>query len=102
MSDHIIETIAFQHSKSVLAQKKVKAGLRAEELREKLDPEAIICKLEALLVECDTVPILELPRVKLKQEILAVILRKCMPDLRNLEVKEKDGQATTLIIDMKR
>ena len=100
MSEIPMSELVMMHQKSILADKKLKAGLRAEELREKLDPEAIIGMMQSLLVEADTIDILELPRVKLKHEILSSILKKCMPDLRSLEVKEKDSQTTTLIIDM--
>lgn len=88
--------------RKVLADKKVKSGLRAEELREKLDPEPIIKQLLSLVNEADRTPIEEIPRLKFKADILSGILRKCMPDLRSLEVKENDSKHSTLVIQMNR
>jgi hypothetical protein len=86
----------------ILADKRVKAGLRAEELREKLDPEAAIKGLIELGEQSKTCELEDLPRLKFQSEVLTTILRKCMPDLKTLEIKERNGNATTLIIDMKR
>jgi hypothetical protein len=86
----------------ILSDKKVKAGLRAEELREKLDPEAAIVGLMRLGDESKTCNIEDLPRLKFQADIYTTILRKCMPDLRTLEIKEKSSNSTTLIIDMVR
>jgi hypothetical protein len=86
----------------ILADKKMKAGLRAEELREKLDPEAAVVGLLDLGQQAKTCDIEDLPRLKFQAEVLTTILRKCMPDLRTLEIKEKSSNSTTLIIDMKR
>lgn len=94
--------IEAKYEAKVLAEKKVKAGLRAEELREKLDPEAAIVGLMDLAEQSKTCELKDLDRLKFQSDILTTILKKCMPDLKSLEVKEKNSSATTLIIDMKR
>jgi hypothetical protein len=95
-----IERIHTQYQATILNEKRVKAGLRAEELREKLDPEAAITELHGLMHEADTCLIEDLPRLKFKAEILTTILKKCMPDLRSLEVKEKSSSQNVLTINM--
>ena len=97
-----IEEAMRKYESKVLADKRVKAGLRAEELREKLDPEAAIIDLMSLGEQAKTCELADLPRLKFQADILTTILRKCMPDLKTLEVKEKNSSATTLIIDMKK
>lgn len=97
-----IEDAMRKYESKVLADKRVKAGLRAEELREKLDPEAAIIDLMSLGEQSKTCELADLPRLKFQADILTTILRKCMPDLKTLEVKEKNSSATTLIIDMKK
>ena len=97
-----IEAAMRKYESKVLADKRVKAGLRAEELREKLDPEAAIIDLMSLGEQAKTCELVDLPRLKFQADILTTILRKCMPDLKTLEVKEKNSSATTLIIDMKK
>ena len=97
-----IEDAMRKYESKVLADKRVKAGLRAEELREKLDPEAAIIDLMSLGEQAKTCELVDLPRLKFQADILTTILRKCMPDLKTLEVKEKNSSATTLIIDMKK
>ncbi len=87
-------------NKFILADKKVKSGLRAEEVREQLDPKALIQSLLTLVNEADEVSIEELPRLKFKADIYATVLKKCMPDLRSLEIKESDSKHKTLIIEM--
>jgi len=84
----------------VLVSQKLKAGLRAEDLRERMDPEPIVRQLLHLVNEADRTPIEDLPRLKLKADILNGILKKVMPDLRSLEVTERDNKHSTLIIQM--
>lgn len=91
-----------QIERQVLSQKKVKAGLRAEELREKIDPEPIIKQLLHLVNEADRTPVDEIPRLKFKADTLNMVLKKVMPDLRSLEIRESDSKYSTLVIDMKR
>lgn len=85
-----------------LAEQKIKAGLRAEELREKLDPEALVIQLMNLVKEADDTKVEDIPKLKFKADVLTTVLKKCMPDLRSLEVKETDNKHNTLIIEMKR
>lgn len=86
----------------ILSDKKVKSGLRAEELREKLDPEATIISLMNLGEEAKICELVDLPRLQFRATILTTILKKCMPDLRTLEVKDGNAKSTTLVIDMTR
>lgn len=96
------QKIEREYYNGVLAEKKVKAGLRAEELREKLDPESAVIGLLALGHQAKSCDIEDLPRLKFQADVLTTILRKCMPDLKTLEIKEKSSSSTTLTIDMKR
>ena len=84
----------------VLAQKRVKAGLRAEELREQMDPQAIMAALISLADQADNTPVEEIPRLKFKADIYTTVLKKCMPDLRSLEIKENESAKSTLVIQM--
>ncbi len=86
--------------RQVLSQKKVKSGLRAEELRERIDPEPIIRQMLSLVNEADRTPVEDIPRLVFKANTLNMILKKVMPDLRSLEVSEKDNKHSTLIIQM--
>ena len=84
----------------VLNEKRVKAGIRAEELREKLDPESAILGLLSLGEEAKTCELEDLPRLQFRASILTTVLRKCMPDLKALEVKEQTNNFARLIIDL--
>lgn len=86
--------------KSVLTKRRIKASIRAEELRDKLDPEGAIRQLLSLVHEADRTPVDQIPRLKFKADVLTTILRKCMPDLRALEIKENDSKFSKLIIDL--
>jgi hypothetical protein len=85
----------------ILNEKKVKSGLRAEELREKLDPEAAIISLLTIANESKTCAIEDLPRLQIQIGIMTTILKKCMPDLRSLEIKDNNKNRSTLIIEMR-
>lgn len=89
-----------KYDMQVLSEKRVKAGLRAEELRESLDPGAAVQGLLNLGEESRTCPLEDLPRLQFQANILTTILRKCMPDLKALEVKEKANNFTRLVIDL--
>jgi hypothetical protein len=97
-----MQQIRRQYDAQILSEKKVKAGLRAEELREKLDPEAAIIELVSLGNEAKVCDLQDLPRLQFRATILTTILKKCMPDLRSLEVKNDSQKTATLIIDMTR
>lgn len=86
--------------KQVLSQKRIKSGIRAEELRERIDPEPIIKQMLSLVYEADRTPVEDMPRLVFKANTLNMILKKVMPDLRSLEVSEKDNKHSTLIIQM--
>ena len=95
-----LTTIKHKFNTKLLSEKKVKAGLRAEELRDKLDPEAAIRELLSLGEEAKTCDLADLPRLQFRATLVTTILKKCMPDLRSLEVKDGNQKTTTLIIDM--
>jgi hypothetical protein len=100
MSDVDFIAISRKFEHGLLSEKKVKAGLRAEELRDKLDPEAAIIELLALGEEAKTCDLADLPRLQFRASLVTTILKKCMPDLRSLEVRDGNQKTTTLIIDM--
>jgi len=87
-------------NKFILAEKKIKSSLRAEEVREQLDPKAIIESLLSLVNEADTMKVDDIPILKFKADIYTTVLKKCMPDLRSLEIKESNNDHKTLVIDM--
>ena len=62
--------------RQVLSQKKVKSGLRAEELRERIDPEPIIRQMLSLVNEADRTPVEDIPRLVFKANTLNMILKK--------------------------
>jgi hypothetical protein len=95
-----IEHAIRQYEAQILSEKKVKAGLRAEELREKLDPESAIVGLLQLGEEAKTCDLVDLPRLQFRATILTTILKKCMPDLKALEISSERSKVNTLIIDM--
>ncbi len=97
----MLEQVDMQNvNKFILADKRVKAGLRAEEVREQLDPRALIQSLLSLVNEADNVSPEDLPKLKFKADIYTTVLKKCMPDLRSLEIKESDNKHQTLVIEM--
>jgi hypothetical protein len=102
MNNIDMQQIKRRYESQVLSEKKVKTGIRAEELREKLDPEAAIVGLMNLGEQAKTCLLEDIPRLQFQAQILTTILKKCMPDLRTLEVKGDGNKATTLIIDMTR
>jgi len=85
-----------------MQEKRAINSMKAEQFREVLDPQMLVSALLDLGNKADKVAIEDLPRLKFQAEILTTILKKCMPDLRSLEVKENDSKHATLIIDMKR
>lgn len=86
--------------RNVLSQARTKSGLKAEQLRERIDPEPVIKAMLQLVTEADTVDLADLPRLRFKHEVLTTVLKKVMPDLRSLEVSEKDSKYSTLVIQM--
>lgn len=86
--------------KQALARKKVKAGLKAEEVRNKMEPDKYVKALEQLLIEANNTSVDDMPRLKFKADVLTTLLKKCMPDLRSLEIKETDNNRKTLVIDL--
>jgi len=86
--------------KSVLNSHKISNGIKAEELRSRIDPEPIIENLLKLVSDADDCELEDIPRLRFKADVMFGILKKVMPDLRSLEVSEKDNKKSTLIIQM--
>lgn len=89
-------------NKDILKHKKTKAGLKAEQVRESMDPELIVASLMSLVQKAESVPIDQIPRLKFQADVLNGLLKKCMPDLRSLEIKENNGKYSSLIIESRR
>jgi len=92
--------ILTQVNKIILSEKRVKSGLRAEELREQMDPKALMASMLTLVADADHVAIVDLPRLRFKADIYTSLLKKCMPDLRSLEIKENDSAKSVLTIQI--
>jgi hypothetical protein len=99
--------IVYNYNKSVLAEKKVNAALKAEEIRERIDSEGLVNQIYSLVDEVDQVLAMPLDRqlpaiaaIKLKHEILSGLLKKVVPDVRAVEVKSGQSDSSRLIIDM--
>jgi hypothetical protein len=93
--------------KQILAEKKVNAALKAEEIRERIDAESLVKQIYSLVDEVDAALELKVEQqvtaiqaIKLKHEILAGLLRKVVPDVRAVEVKSGQSDSSRLIIDM--
>jgi hypothetical protein len=73
-------------------------ALRAEQLRENIDTGAILDELAVVYDSIDEIEIRELPRLALKSNILLALLKKTIPDLKAVEIKEKINNYSRLII----
>lgn len=91
-----------QIAAKMLTSKRLKSGLRAEELREQMNPQVIMQALLDLTDEADGTKIKNLPRLKFKADIYTTLLKKCMPDLRSLEIKESSSAKSSLTINVGR
>jgi hypothetical protein len=94
-------------NKQILAEKKVNAALKAEEIRERINAEELVHQIYALVDEVDQVLVMPLDRqlpavaaIKLKHEILSGLLKKVVPDVRAVEIKSGQSDSSRLIIDM--
>jgi hypothetical protein len=88
--------------KSLIREKQVKNNLRAETLRESLDPEAILTQLFEVVIMTKTCDKDEVAALSLRTNILLAILKKCLPDLKQVEVKGLNTKNSTLTIDLTR
>lgn len=86
----------------IIKNDKEQVQIRAEELRVRMDPGAIMSEMIALYQEADGADEERLEQLKFKSGILSLMLKKCMPDLRSLEVTEKSQNFSKLIIDLQR
>ena len=71
----------------------------AEEIRKLIDPAASINALADILVQADTVDLMDLPRLRLKMDIHIAMLKKTIPDLKALEIKERKQTKARLVIE---
>lgn len=94
--------------KQILAEKKVNAALKAEEIRERIDAESLVKQIYSLVDEVEQVlvdtpldrQLTAVAAIKLKHEILSGLLRKVVPDVRAVEIKSGQSDSSRLIIDM--
>lgn len=84
----------------ILKRNRDQVQVKAEELRAKLDPEALTLGLISLINEAKTADLEELERLKFQADIYKAILKKCLPDLKAIETKEKIEDYDKLIIDI--
>lgn len=77
-----------------------KNKLKAEQVREKIDIMSCIAKLGDLIEQSKTCPIEDLERLKFQASVITTILKKVMPDLKSIEVSEKNNNTRKLIIDL--
>jgi hypothetical protein len=95
-----MEKVRQNVSRNILSTKKIASSIRAEDARDKIDPEAIINRLIDLLDEADTTPPECIGRLNVKVQVLTVLLKKSMPDLRALEITDNKTKFSRLIIDV--
>jgi hypothetical protein len=84
--------------KALLTMNKVENGIRAEEVRSRLDPESYIEGLQELLAESRSVPVEDLQRLKFRADIYLALLRKSLPDLKSIEIIQPKGKPLPLAI----
>lgn len=91
---------AVELRRAILNDKKEKIMLRAEQVREALDPLGIIEQMTGLYEEADSAddPIV-LEQLKFKYKVLSDLLNKVMPNLKSLEIQEAKRPASKLIIE---
>lgn len=80
--------------------KKADSDMKAEQVRNAMSPALIVAELVGIADEANTCHIDDLPRLQLRANIQFGLLKKCLPDLRSLEIKEKSTNARRLVIDL--
>jgi hypothetical protein len=80
--------------------KKIQSDMKAEQLRASMSPADIVNILNSISEQAMICHIDDLPRLQLVSNIQFGLLKKCLPDLRTLEIKEKTSNARRLIIDL--
>ena len=87
--------------KALLRINKLENENRAEEVRAKLDPEAYIEGLQELMQESRVIDtdLMKLQRLKFQADIYLALLKKCLPDLKALEVIADKGKPLPLAIN---
>ena len=84
----------------LIKNRKEDMAIKAEDMRARLDPEQLINQLLSLYVEADIADQERLEQLKFKANIVNGLLKKCLPDLRSLEISEKANNSSRLIIDI--
>ena len=84
----------------VIRESKDTTDIMAEKIRSQLDPQPLLNELFTLYAEADGADLERLEVLKFKKSILTDILKKCMPDLKAVEVANKGGKFSKLIIDL--
>ena len=72
---------------AIVEHLKTKSDLKAERIREKLDPEQFLDALSEIIQISVDCKIGELSRLKFQSDIYLALLKKCLPDLKAIEVK---------------
>lgn len=87
--------------KALLRINKLENENRAEEVRAKLDPEAYIEGLQELLTASKVIDtdLMKLQRLKFQADIYLALLKKCLPDLKALEIVADKGKPLPLAIN---
>lgn len=96
----MVERAEAEFNKHALMVAKTNSSLRAEQAREQIDPVRMVTELYGLLAEADNTTIEELPRLVFKSTVYTTLLKKVLPDLKSMEVKEGGLKANRLLIDM--
>lgn len=86
--------------KMLVEDRKVANDLKAEQVRASLDPKIMLTELANLCEESKTCDIEDLERLKFRASIVTTMLKKCLPDLKSIEVKEKPNNFSKLIVEM--
>jgi hypothetical protein len=94
------DVVSINHLRKILIKdRKDSNDLRAEKVRSELDPRAMIEELTHLCEESKTCKLEDLERLKFRAGVVTTLLKKCLPDLRSLEVKEKQQTHSKLILE---
>jgi hypothetical protein len=89
-----------QLRRMLIRDRKDANDLRAEQVRAQLDPTIMLTELTILCEESKTCTIEDLERLKFRASIVTTMLKKCLPDLKSVEVVEKATKTSKLIIEM--
>jgi len=90
-------TLVFE--RTLLKMKKLDNELQAENVRARLNPGGYIENLQSLIDESKKCEIEELPRLKFQADIYLAMLRKCLPDLKAVELSTRGALSIRIAKD---